>query len=276
MKTKIAVVVLVVVCLLLGAALIDRQKKAEAQKIADAKRISDVSSELKSVSASHEELKQVNIALNTNLTQRGREIEELTNTLINTRGDLARTRTELESAKAAIETGNRLAAELRSTIDQKVTEIGTLKGAVQGLNVEKDQMHQSLVQLTNAIQSLEIMIADTTKRLKETQGEKDFLLTELKRLQAEKAELERQINSLVFLKEQVRKLKEELVISKRLEWIRQGLYGEIQKGAVILNNAGKRTPPPPKTNFNLNVELKTDGSAKIVSPATNAPAAQPK
>ena len=37
----------------------------------------------------------------------------------------------------------------------------------------------------------------------------------------------------------------------------------------------KKTPPAPAktaTNFNLNVEFKQDGGAKVVPPATNAPA----
>jgi hypothetical protein len=119
------------------------------------------------------------------------------------------------------------------------------------------------------------MISDTEKKLAASEGDREFLLKELKRLQAEKAELERQFNDLSVLRTQVAKLKEELSISRRLEWIRMGIYGaQSQKGAERLLSS---TPALPRTNFNLNVELKQDGSANVISPAvTNRAAATPE
>ena len=102
-----------------------------------------------------------------------------------------------------------------------------------------------------------------------SEGDREFLLKELKRLQAEKMELERQFNSLAILREQVKKLKEELSISRRLEWIRRGLYGE-QKGGQRLQ-AGLPVAAP-KTNYALDVEIRRDGDAKVVAPAGTAPA----
>jgi hypothetical protein len=88
-------------------------------------------------------------------------------------------------------------------------------------------------------------------------------------LQAEKAELERQFNDLAALRDQVRKLKDELSIARRLEWIRRGLYGS-EKGAEKLQKGLASVPG--QTNFDLNVEIRQDGGAKIVQPPTNAPA----
>ena len=52
---------------------------------------------------------------------------------------------------------------------------------------------------------------------------------------AEKAELEQQFNDLAVLRAQVAKLKEELNVSRRLEWIRQGLFASGEaKGAEQL------------------------------------------
>jgi hypothetical protein len=96
-----------------------------------------------------------------------------------------------------------------------------------------------------------------------------LLLRELKRLQAEKAELERQFNDLVLVREQFRKLKEELSIARRLDWIRRGLYGATErKGAELLQRG--MVAPPVRTNYNLDVEIKKDGGAKI-NAAPNAP-----
>jgi hypothetical protein len=81
------------------------------------------------------------------------------------------------------------------------------------------------------------------------------------------------------LRAQVAKLKEELNVSRRLEWIRKGLFpaGE-QKGASLLiqgANAPKK-PAKPEGNYDLNVEVSADGSVKVIPPLTNAPAAPPK
>jgi hypothetical protein len=96
-------------------------------------------------------------------------------------------------------------------------------------------------------------------------------LKELKRLQSEKMELERQFNDLAMLRDQVRKLKEELSTASRLDWLRRGLYGSTPKGAEKL-----RQPLTTTNNLkNLDVELHQSGAVKINSP-TNAPAPAPQ
>ena len=58
---------------------------------------------------------------------------------------------------------------------------------------------------------------------------------------AEKAELERQFNDLAVLRAQVSKLKEELSVARRLEWIRQGLFASTeQRGAQKLMQGLRR------------------------------------
>ena len=91
----------------------------------------------------------------------------------------------------------------------------------------------------------------------------------MKRLQTEKAELERKFNDLAVLRDQVRKLRDELSIARRLDWIRRGLYGS-EKGAEKLQKG--LAAAGPQTNYDLNVEIKQSGGAKIASPSTNAPA----
>jgi len=114
-----------------------------------------------------------------------------------------------------------------------------------------------------------LQIADTEKKLLASEGDREFLLKELKRLQVEKADLERQFNDLSALRTQVAKLKEELSIARRLEWIRMGIYGIQEKKGAERLMAGN--PPPARgSNYNLNVELKQDGGAVIVPRQTNA------
>ncbi len=87
-------------------------------------------------------------------------------------------------------------------------------------------------------------------------------------MQTEKAELERKFNDLAVLRDQVRKLRDELSIARRLEWIRRGLYGS-EKGAERLQKG--LASAGPQTNYDLNVEIKQSGGTKIIPPVTNTP-----
>jgi hypothetical protein len=90
-------------------------------------------------------------------------------------------------------------------------------------------------------------------------------------MMAEKAELERQFNDLTVLRAQVAKLKQELKVARRLEWIRQGLFASSeQKGAQKLMQGAGASPSQTKAArpaYDLNVEVGADGSVKVIPPA---------
>jgi chromosome segregation ATPase len=117
-----------------------------------------------------------------------------------------------------------------------------------------------MTDLNTAIDELERQIAETERKLTASEGDREFLLAELKRLQTEKADLERQFSDLALLRDQIRKLKDELSIARRLEWIRRGLYGSEHKGAEKLQ-PGFATPPG---DADLEVEIRQDGESKVV------------
>ena len=97
------------------------------------------------------------------------------------------------------------------------------------------------------------------RKLEASEGDREFLLQELRRLQDEKNSLERQFNDLAMLRDQIGKLKDELSLSKRLDWLRRGLYGSTPKAAEKLKQPLTST----NRNFGLDVELRNDGSVKI-------------
>src|SRR6185503_9825360 len=160
------------------------------------------------------------------------------NHLAKINAELARTKSEMQAAMEAA----------RAEIEKKDAQINQLTSQTNQLTLKMDD-------LTGAIDKLGKQIADTERRLAASEGDREFLLTELKRLQVEKAELERQFNDLSVLRAQVSKLKEELTVARRLEWLRMGIYGMgDKKGAEKLMQGAK--PPPPRTNtFDLNVEV---------------------
>ena len=155
-------------------------------------------------------------------------------------------------------------------------EIERRDAQISQLTTQTNALTQKMDDLTASIEKYGKQIADTERKLAASEGDREFLLKELKRLQVERADLERQFNDLSALRAQVSKLKEELSIARRLEWIRMGIYGASDKKGAEKLMAGSAPSAPKTNNFNLNVELKQDGGAQIVTPDTKkapAPAA---
>ena len=253
---KAAIILLVVCTLGLGVALYIRHSKAVEESKAKEAEIVNYSNTLARTKAQLEEQEQVAMRLETNLVQRKQELTSVSNNYVKISAELAKT---LKEAKAAEEAAK---AEMAKR-DNRIAELET----------QKEALDKQATDLKSAIGNLEKSIADTEKKLSASEGDREFLLKELKRLQKEKAELEKQFNDLAALRTQVTKLKDELSVARRLEWIRMGIYGQqTQKGAERLM-AG--TAPHASNNFNLNVELKQDGSAVVVPRQTNA-SANPK
>ena len=196
--------------------------------------------------------------LQTNLVVRTEELSGASNNLAKLNSELARTQKEMQAAAEAA----------RADIERRDAQIAKL-------TTETNAMTQKLDDLNSAIGKLGKQIVDTETKLAASEGDREFLLKELKRLQVEKAELERQFNDLAALRSQVAKLKEELSIARRLEWIRLGIYGASEKKGAEKLMAGS-TSQPKTNNFNLNVELKQDGGAQVVTPDKPPAATPPK
>jgi chromosome segregation ATPase len=254
---KAAIVILVLLAAGLGVALITRHNKAVEVKQDDELRISTLSNTVMETKQKLEDQERVAMTLETNLYVTKNDLGSISNNLIKTRADLEKTQREMVAAAEAA----------KAEIEKRDAQIAQLTSQTNALTIKMDD-------LTASIGNLGKLIQETERKLLAAEGDREFLLKELKRLQTEKAELEKQFNDLSVLRAQVAKLKEELSISRRLEWIRSGIYGrQDQKGAERLL-AGAQAQPGPRTNFNLNVELKQDGSAVIVPSATNKPSAQ--
>ena len=263
MKNQLGIIVLILICVGLIVALVVSQKKATTLHRQDTDTLVNVSNELKNTNAKLEDTSKVNTDLNKELDSRKSELTTMTNRLNEVSGSLATTE---QSLKATQETMNR--------------EIATRDAKISDLENQNHSLDQRAVELSTAITNLTGQIEDTQKKLAASEGDKAFLQKELQRLMTEKAELERQFNDLKVLRTQVAKLQEELTISRRLQWIREGLFARDQKkGAQLLM---EKSPPQASTNtpksnpkYDLNVEINADGSIKVIQPPTNAPAHAP-
>lgn len=260
MKAKIAILVLVLFCVGLGIGLVSIQNKATDEKQKDVANIVNLSNNVVQTQKKLDEEKTVTLTLETNLVQRKSEIENLSSDLASAKTSLTKAQQDAKVAAAEI-------LKRDAEIAKRDAEIAKLQGDV-------DDKTQKMLDLNSSLDKLEKEIQATQKKLAASEGDKDYLLKELKRLQAEKAELERQFNDLAVLREQVSRLKDELSIARRLDWIRRGIYGnQSVKGGEILNSGISQAAAKPATNnSSLNVEIKQDGGTKIVPPT--APPAQ--
>jgi chromosome segregation ATPase len=249
---RAAIVVLLLLTLATGGGLLYRHTEAIKQEKQDLEVKQTLTNRLEETQKKFEEQEQLTMILQTNLVVQKGELNQTSNQVVKLMLDLNKTQKEAQAAAEAAR------AEMAKR-DAKISE----------LEAQNDQLDKQAIDMKAAINNLEKSIADTEKQLAASEGDREFLLKELKRLQAEKAELERQFNDLSLLRTQVAKLKEELSIARRLEWIRMGIYGmQTQKGAEKLMQAA--ATPSTGTPFNLNVELKQDGTATITSGQTNS------
>lgn len=250
MNTKILSAVLGLACLGLGVGWFLNHKQATEEHTQAVRRIDVLSNDLVTTTFKLNDQQKVNTTLLGDLSQRETDLSTFSNKWTFVSAELAKTEAE---AKAAAEAA-------RLELEKRDKQIAGLEG-------EKDALTQKMDSLTTEIGGLNGKIAETERKLAASEGDRELLQKELKRLLAEKAELERKFNDLAVLRDQVRKLKEELSIARRLEFIRRGLYGFDRKGAQVLADGIKQTAKTNAgTNYQLNLEVGTDGSSKVTPP----------
>ena len=263
MKNRIGMIVLILICVGLGIGLIWSRKTATEQRTTDYDRIGSLSNQVVNTRADLEKQRQVNTELETDRARQNEALRVLTNRYSDTSASLEKT-----------------AATLKATQEEMARQVAQRDARIAELESQNQALDQRALDLSSSITNLTVQINETQKKLLASEGDKAFLEKELQRLITEKAELERQFNDLAVLRAQVAKLKEELNISRRLEWIRKGLFvSDNQKGAEHLMRSAARsltnTPSAPEKQpvYDLNVEVKSDGTVRVIPPATNAPAA---
>lgn len=249
--------VLVVLSLALLFALLATRREASEQVVKKDELIAHHSNEWQKTSIALEELRNEKAGLEKDLTVLTSDYTSLSNSYQNTTGILASTKSTLDETEAALQFAE--------------TKIADLEG-------QNEALDQQTISLNASLAALTVQIDETRQQLELAQGDKAILQAELETLMAEKAELERQLNDLEVLKTQIKKLRSELAISRRLDWIRRGILGAgTTKGATrqmqtARDSVTAKEEEPAKSKFDLNVEILEDGSVRVLPPPTNAPA----
>jgi len=254
MKNRIGVVILVVVCVGLGIGLISVKRQSDTERAKDTDSIQNFSNKLVVAASQVDETKQVNAELRKDLDTERKSYSDLTNDYSQVKASLAQAETSLRTSEQEV-----------AKRDVKIAEL-------ESQNLALDRRAQDLsLDITN----LTAKIDDTQKKLLASEGDKSLLEKELKRMVAEKAELERQFNDLTVLRAQVAKLREEQMIARRMDWQARGVYAAAeQKGAqrLMTGLVAPSQARAQKPNYDLNVEVTSDGSVRVIPPLTNSPA----
>lgn len=253
MKNKIILVILAVICVVLLIGLFAIKKQSEEQHTSDASSILALSNDVVNASTKIIDLNQVNLALTNDLASSRQQLVEVSNSLATTIATLATSQSDLAGAQSQITNLNSRVADLEfqnKTLDERVNE------------------------LTNTIAQLNTQIADTQQKLIASGNANAYLQQELQRQMAQKAELEHKFNDLDELRQQVKKIKNDIFVARRLQFMKSDISQK--KGSELLMQRNV-----PATNSaavpgnGLNVEIGSDGSVRVIPPmgtSTNPPA----
>jgi DNA repair exonuclease SbcCD ATPase subunit len=261
MKIKTGIIILVVACVGLVIALLVLKKQADDEQKKDADAMLDFSNQLTTATANLDDLRQVNLMLT---------------------NDLATTRQQILSLSNSFnETSNAL-NDAKSLLQNAQSQITNLNDHITDLQAQNQALDERANSLSNTLASLNMQIAETQEKLAHSETNNAFLTAQLKEQMAQKAELEHKFNDLNDVRSQVRKLRDELLAARRLEWMRAGTDPTMQyKGAQLLMQHAPPAPAAPVANkaapnrsslFDLNVEIGSDGSVHVTPATTNAPA----
>jgi chromosome segregation ATPase len=250
MKNKIALALLAAACAGLAIALFVTKNQSDEQHRADQSSIEDLTKQVVNVRLTNSELSDINIVLNRDLATNQLQIAAMSNSL--TAAD-----TTLAESSAAL-----------SNAQEQITNLNTHIAALEQQNQDLDKR---ATDLNNAVIQLDSMIADTRDKLTASEKNNTYLQQQLQKQMAEKAEIEHKFNDLDSLRQQVKKIKSDMYVARRLQLMKNDTSGK--RGAELL--ISRETPAPAKpavVNYGLNVEVGSDGSVKVVPPtgATNS------
>ena len=214
------------------------------------------------------ELTEVKNVLETKTNQLSQALSQA-NTKINTTQErLLELQEEHNLKLTEYDSFQKQAAEALEAKDEKIMALNKDLKTAQSKNKDYDSQIKNLnTQIVSKDQEIDAI----ERRLEASEADREYLLKQRDKLIAEKAELEKQFQDIAVLRQKVLKLQGELMASKKLEWIRRGLYGGARtKGGSRLMSMSARKPEEKNTQkTDLNVEIKSDGTVKIAPNNTN-------
>ena len=201
------------------------------------------------------------------------KLDTTTKTLSSTETKLSDLTNEHYESLKEMEVQRKVEEDLMEQISAQDKEISALNSKLSTAQNKNRDYDSQIKTLNSQMIDKDREIDDIGRRLKSTEEDRDHLLIEQKKLIAEKAELEKQFQDILVLRKKVQQLQVELMASKKLEWLRRGFYGGARKkgGSQLMSMSKKNDRKTVSTNADLNVEVRRDGTVKIVPIETNSP-----
>jgi chromosome segregation ATPase len=252
MKTKVVLVVLLVACVGLVVGLFATKvtlNQTESQHTNDVASIVEFSNQLVDANGELKDLREVNISLTNDLAMSRAQATQLSNNLASALATIAEARTSLAGAE---------------------DEVTNLTTHVSELEVQNRVLDERVIELTNTLAQMDTVISNTESQLALTTTNNAYLQSELQSQMAQRSELEHKFNDINEVRSQIAKLKEELFIQRHVK-LMQGNNNIGKKGAEMLisrMSQGTNGPARPPSNYDLNVEVGSDGSVKVIPPVS--------
>jgi chromosome segregation ATPase len=273
MKIKVVTILLAVVCVGLAVAFFATKKQSEDLHQQDVSSIVDFSNQLINAEGKITDLNQVNLTYSNDLTSSQQQL-----TL--SKGELAQLSNSLAAANATLASTKTVLSSTKSSLSQTREQISGLNLRIADLESQNKVLDQRVTELTNNLAQLNAQIDDTRAQLALAQTNNAYLQGELQKQLAQKAELEHKFNDLDELRAQIHKVRDEMFVARRLQLMKNDNGNGTKKGAEVLNPRTVTVSPVGPTpklpaNYDLNVEIGSDGSVKVIPPmggATNSAA----
>jgi chromosome segregation ATPase len=187
--------------------------------------------------------------------------------------DLATSRQTVEDVSNNLEQTSSALADTKVALQGADDQITNLNSRITDLEAQNKTLDDRATALAGTIQTLDSQIAATQSQLATSETNNTFLTAELQKQMAQRAELEHKFNDLDIVRAQVKKLRDEMFVSRRLQWMSNGTSPDTQpKGAQLLMQRSTNTASAHPSQYDLNVEVGSDGSIHVIPPATNSPA----
>ena len=256
-------IIVAVAALLGGAVMVILLSNAKTTITQNEVKIKKLESENTTLETAQADLTQKLSTANSTISKQG-------NTITQAKTQLEDLGTKYDLKVAEYETFVGKAAQELAAKDEKINALNTELSTAQDKNRDYDSQ---IKDLNSQMATKDQAIEDISRRLESTENDRDHLLRERDKLIAEKAELEKQFQDIVVLRQKVQRLQVELMASKKLEWLRRGFYGSARKkgGAQLMGMSKKPRQQTTTTTADLNVEVRRDGTVKIVPIETNSP-----
>lgn len=217
-----------------------------------------------------ETLTQEKETLTANTTKLTQELTQAKNTITDTAERLLKANDDFTKLKSEHDTFIEKTAQELAAKDEAIKalndDLAAAKNKHRDYDTQIDDLNSQIVTKDQEIDAIQ-------RRLEASDADREFLLKQRDKLIAEKAELEKQFQDIAVLREKVLKLQGELMASRKLEWIRRGLYGSARQkgGSKLMSMSRRKTKEEPTTSPDLNVEIRRDGTVKIAPTSTNTP-----